>query len=284
MNKVVSINLNGNAYQLEEHGYEALTAYLAQAKARLAGNPDQGEIVADVEQAIADKFRRFLSAHKSVVTDEEAATVIREMGPVSVEDSADEDESAPRPRAAKRLYRIKEGGMIAGVANGLATYFDVDVLPIRLLFVILLFATSGGFIFAYLLAWIFIPAAVTQEQRAEASGTAFTAEELISRAKAEYAKFDGKRHEWKKQWRDWKRDMKQQHRAHEAWKRQARYDRRQQQGPGFFGELALVVVCSFFIWLGYHHVPAIHDFLDAAWQLWGRIADTIAQAILAANK
>ncbi|HEX7651315.1 MAG TPA: PspC domain-containing protein [Candidatus Paceibacterota bacterium] len=280
MNKVVSINLNGNAYQLEEHGFDALTAYLAQAKARLAGNPDQSEIIADLEQAIADKFRRFLSGHKSVLTDEEVATVIREMGPVSGSGEAQGDEDAPRPHAAKRLYRVREGDMIAGVANGLAAYFNIDVVPVRLLFVILLFATSGGFIFAYLLAWIFIPEAVTPEQRAEASGTAFTAEELISRAKAEYAKFDGKRHEWKKQWRDWKREMKQQHRAHEAWKRQERSARRQ-QGPGFFGELALVVVCSFFIWLGYHHVPAIHDFLDAAWQLWQRVADAIAQAIVA---
>ena len=40
MQKVITINLNGNAYQLDETGYEALRAYLDQAGARLAGNPD----------------------------------------------------------------------------------------------------------------------------------------------------------------------------------------------------------------------------------------------------
>ncbi len=32
MQKVVSINLNGNAYQLEEPGYEALRSYLQRCR------------------------------------------------------------------------------------------------------------------------------------------------------------------------------------------------------------------------------------------------------------
>ena len=32
MQKVISINLNGNAYQLDESGYDALRAYLARAE------------------------------------------------------------------------------------------------------------------------------------------------------------------------------------------------------------------------------------------------------------
>ena len=48
MQKVVSINLNGNAYQLEEAGYEALRAYLERAEARLQESPDRAEIMADM--------------------------------------------------------------------------------------------------------------------------------------------------------------------------------------------------------------------------------------------
>ena len=33
MQKVITINLNGNAFQLDEDGYEALRAYLGDAKA-----------------------------------------------------------------------------------------------------------------------------------------------------------------------------------------------------------------------------------------------------------
>ena len=45
-------------------------------------NPDRAEIIADLEQAIADKCRRFLGPHKTVVTAAEVEQIIREMGPV----------------------------------------------------------------------------------------------------------------------------------------------------------------------------------------------------------
>ena len=82
MRTVITISLNGNAYQLDAGGYEALRAYLQVAEQRLAGNPDQKEILADLEQAIADKCLRYLGPHKNVVNAEEIAEVLREMGPV----------------------------------------------------------------------------------------------------------------------------------------------------------------------------------------------------------
>jgi phage shock protein PspC (stress-responsive transcriptional regulator) len=50
--------------------------------------------------------------------------------------------------------------MIAGVAGGLAEYFEVDVALIRLLWLITFFM-GGGFI-AYLLAWFVIPERPTE--------------------------------------------------------------------------------------------------------------------------
>jgi phage shock protein PspC (stress-responsive transcriptional regulator) len=85
MRTVITISLNGNAYQLETVGYEALRAYLQAAEQRLGGNPDQREILADLEQAIADKFGRYLGPHKNVVSADEIAEVLREMGPVDGE-------------------------------------------------------------------------------------------------------------------------------------------------------------------------------------------------------
>ena len=82
MQKVISINLNGNAYHVEEAGYDALIAYLDTAQRQLRDNPDRDEILADLEQAIAEKCRRFLSAHKTVVSAAEVDQIIKEMGPV----------------------------------------------------------------------------------------------------------------------------------------------------------------------------------------------------------
>jgi len=73
MRTVITISLNGNAYQLDAVGFDNLRAYLQVAEQRLAGNPDQGEILADLEQAIADKCNRYLGPHKNVVSADEVA-------------------------------------------------------------------------------------------------------------------------------------------------------------------------------------------------------------------
>src|SRR6266849_3437434 len=82
MQRVVSINLNGNAYQLDENAYNALFAYLDTAEAQLKDNPDRAEIIADLEQAIAEKCSTYLGPHKTVVTAAEVDRIIAQMGPV----------------------------------------------------------------------------------------------------------------------------------------------------------------------------------------------------------
>lgn len=56
----------------------------------------------------------------------------------------------------KRLYRSNENKMIAGIAGGLAEYFGVDPVLIRLIWIISIFFGGAG-IFAYLIGWLIIP-------------------------------------------------------------------------------------------------------------------------------
>ena len=55
----------------------------------------------------------------------------------------------------KRLYRNTKEAKIAGVCAGLANYFDIDPVIIRLLFILSIF--WGGGIIAYIIAWIIVP-------------------------------------------------------------------------------------------------------------------------------
>ena len=52
MQRVVSINLNGNAYQLEENGYNALFAYLDAIEAHLKDDPNRAQLLADLEEKV----------------------------------------------------------------------------------------------------------------------------------------------------------------------------------------------------------------------------------------
>lgn len=240
MNRVITVNLGGNAYPLEEPGYEALRAYLDGAVRRLAANPDRDEILADIERAIAEKFRAVLGAHKSVVLSTEVAAVIADMGPV--EDAAEpaaatgpggaaseaaSSEGASGPSSAagsapggtppKRLYRLREGAMIAGVCNGLGAYLDVDVTVVRLVFVLVCMVTAGAGILAYVILAIVVPPATTPAEKAAVTGFPATAEEYIRRAKAGY--YAGlKRFQDREARRAWKRRFRREmRRAADRW-------------------------------------------------------------------
>lgn len=54
------------------------------------------------------------------------------------------------------LYRSQKNRIIGGVAGGLGEYFGVDVVLVRLLWVLAIFLGGGG-LFVYVIAWIIIP-------------------------------------------------------------------------------------------------------------------------------
>ena len=56
----------------------------------------------------------------------------------------------------KKLYRVRQGKIIAGVCGGVAKYFDIDPKIIRLLCVAL-FAAYGSGLLVYIIFAIFVP-------------------------------------------------------------------------------------------------------------------------------
>jgi phage shock protein PspC (stress-responsive transcriptional regulator) len=219
MNTVIIINLNGNAFHLEEPGYLGLRAYLERAQAQLKDNPDRAEIMADLEQAIADKCMHFLLPHKNVLTAAEIDEILKAMGPVqsetAAETSADASErphadantassSAPAP---KRLYQIRQGAMLSGVCSGLAAYLNIDVTIVRIAFVLFTLLTSGIWILVYVVMMMVVPFANTGEEYAAAAGTPFNAQEVIDRAKKHYSEFKDSK-EWRRHWRQQRREWR----------------------------------------------------------------------------
>jgi phage shock protein PspC (stress-responsive transcriptional regulator) len=202
MNKVITINLGGVAYQLEEAGYDALRAYLDTANARLQSNPDRAEIISDIERAIGEKFRGLLGSFKTVVETHEVTAVLAQMGPIEGDPSEAGDPKAGATGGAgasgtgapplvghsgppRRLYRIEDGAMWMGVCNGVAAYVNVDPTFVRLAFVFLTILWGTGAL-VYIVMAIVLPEARTPEEIAAASGSPFTAQEFIRRAKEGY--------------------------------------------------------------------------------------------------
>ncbi|NCC69984.1 PspC domain-containing protein [bacterium] len=55
----------------------------------------------------------------------------------------------------KKLYRSQKDYVLGGVCGGIAEYFDVDSILVRLVAIILIF--SGAGLLIYLLMWIVVP-------------------------------------------------------------------------------------------------------------------------------
>lgn len=247
MRPVISVSLSGRAYQLEDDAHATLADYLDSAARTLAGNPDQAEILADLEQAIADKLERCLGPHKTVVVRSEVEQVIREMGPVDSGGNGIPRDGTPADAAAqgsgaaggtthqagtaapKRLYQISDGALISGVCKGIAVYADVDVTLVRLLFVISAVGTGGLSILVYIIMMFVVPYANTPEEHAAARGLPFNARVLVEQAKLKAAQLADvaahaamhshspeARAQWKAEWRRVRAQWREERRRHRA--------------------------------------------------------------------
>ncbi|MCA9334492.1 PspC domain-containing protein, partial [Candidatus Saccharibacteria bacterium] len=162
MKKVVTINLNGRAYQVEEDGYIQLSRYLETAQKKLDKNPDKEEILADIEQAIADKCDGELGAGKNVVTITAVDRVLEKVGVIQGDvDTDDEtgDEDTGGYEVKRKLYRLPSKGRLFGVCAGVGAYFGTDTTIIRLLFILLTLLTNGFMILVYILLAVVMPEA-----------------------------------------------------------------------------------------------------------------------------
>ena len=76
----VTVMLNRSTLQFDEAAFQRLEQYLADARRTLEGNPDRDEILADLEQAVADQCTRRVAAGTTIVTLAEL-----QPGPVAVD-------------------------------------------------------------------------------------------------------------------------------------------------------------------------------------------------------
>lgn len=163
MHKVINIDLVGHAnpYRVHEDAYDALSAYLDHARSRLADDPDQAEVMSDLERSIGAKLTDRLGSDDRILTVGDVTVVLDEVGSVGAHDGQPTAMVADRPRR-RRLYRIREGEEIAGVCTGLATYSEIRLDYIRTIFVLLAIFSGGIFVLVYFAIAFVLPVLPTR--------------------------------------------------------------------------------------------------------------------------
>ena len=169
MNKTLTINLGGNVFHIDEDAYIVLHEYLDSLKNYFRDQEGSAEILADIEDRIAEIFGANHPDPRQVVTLAEVNDVIAIMGRAADIDPDHETALPGEEKGPKRFFRDPVERVIAGVCSGIAAYFHIDPVWVRLLFVLFVGAGGTGILF-YLVLWIVIPEAKTTSERLEMRG------------------------------------------------------------------------------------------------------------------
>lgn len=164
MKKTLQIHIAKTLFTIEEDAYAALETYLSSVRAHFDATDARDEIIADIEARIAEQL---LESKEAVITLPTVERVTAQMG--SVTDFDDEENAGAGTSRRKRLYRDTDTGLLAGVSSGLAAYFGLNVIVVRLFFLVLTLGNGFG-ILVYIILWLTVPEAKTASQRLEMSG------------------------------------------------------------------------------------------------------------------
>ncbi|MBA3682668.1 MAG: PspC domain-containing protein [Bacteroidetes bacterium] len=169
MNKTVTINISGIIFHIEEDAYDSLSKYLATIKGYFSNTDGGNEIMSDIEARIAELLQEKINAVKQVVLMADVDHVKSVMGKpeefggeqTKTENKTQNDQTNDTDEKAKRrLFRNPDDKALGGVCSGLAAYFDVDTVWIRLAMFLLIFF-GGLSLWVYIILWIIIPEAKT---------------------------------------------------------------------------------------------------------------------------
>jgi phage shock protein PspC (stress-responsive transcriptional regulator) len=89
------------------------------------------------------------------------------------------------PEFGKKMFRDPQSKIIGGVSGGVAAYFGIDVILVRVLFIVLTFAGGLG-VFLYIILWVSLPEARTITDKMQMQGEPVTLSNIESNIKRNF--------------------------------------------------------------------------------------------------
>ena len=193
MNKTININLGGFFFHIDEIAYQKLRRYLESISRSLSDDPQgKNEIIADIEARISELLSEKITDARQVVNEGDIDDIIKIMG--QPEDYADAEQeysdasySYKRNSASgKKLFRDGDDKFLGGVASGVAHYFDIDTIWVRL-GLIALFVFGGFGVLLYIILWILLPEAKTTSEKLQMEGEPVNIDNIEKKIREEFS-------------------------------------------------------------------------------------------------
>ena len=184
MNKVININFQGRVLPIEELAYDLLKQYIDSLRTYFVNEEGCDEIINDIECRIAELCDERLKKGTPCITQEHMNLIITSIGRPADFEAQDGFEQSTASASAdssyssdsrqqntsytdgdnygpkqKRLYRDEQNKVLGGVCSGIANYFGLEPLLVRILWIFLI----GVNILGYLILWIAVPSSSVKE-------------------------------------------------------------------------------------------------------------------------
>lgn len=193
MKEITRIHLAKTPYDIELDAKEVLQKYLSEIKQMMGSEDTMYEIEARMVELLGERGVQ----SNGIITMSDVEDLRSKMGlPKEFSDSESNEDSqadlTPSNSPAKRLMRDTDNAIFGGVCAGIAAYWGINPLWVRLLFIISPFITFGTALLVYIIIWISLPEAKTAAEKLQMRGEPVTLDSLKKAANNSESKYRAK--------------------------------------------------------------------------------------------
>ena len=182
MKEITRIHLAKTPFSVEVDAKKSLEKYLNLIQKNMHAEP---EAMREIEARMVELLAERGVAKDGVIGNDDVLAIQKQMGePRDFSDDSDNAETdvdvddEVLGNSSKQLMRDTEHGLIGGVCAGVAAYFGVNPLWIRLIAIFSPFITFGTAVLIYIVMWLSIPEARTASDKLRMRGEPVTLDAL----------------------------------------------------------------------------------------------------------
>lgn len=177
MKEITRIHLAKTAFSIEIEAKSLLEKYLNSIQKNMNAEP---EAMREIEARMVEILAERGVMKEGVISADDVLAIQKQMGESRdfadgdspVDDDLDGDGSESKPE--KQLMRDTDNAIIGGVCAGVAAYFNINPLWVRLIAIVSSFATFGTAVLIYVVMWLSMPPASTASDKLRMHGKPVT--------------------------------------------------------------------------------------------------------------
>ena len=177
MKEITRIHIAKIPYDIEVLAKNEIEKYIK----TLEVYANDSELLQDIEIRITELLADHGVVANGVISSDDVASIREQLG--EPKDFMNDDDQIGQTiditeNSNRKLYRNTDSAVLGGVLSGIASYFAINSLWLRLIFIATLFFSAGTVLLAYLILWIIIPPAKTAAEKLQMCGKPVTLDSI----------------------------------------------------------------------------------------------------------